>query len=107
MAVPPPQGDQDGTEAIAFGIAAVDGRLDETEISFPATTEELEDALGDPALPYDPRGNTIALSTALEEAGQRTFDSRQDLLNALHPVFEAKRSGGDGFGDWLRSILPV
>ena len=104
MAVPPPQGANDST-AVAFGIAAVDGRLDEAEVSFPATSDEIKRALGDPDLPYDPRGNTIALSTALEETGRRQFDSRQALLNALHPVFEARRSG-DGVGGWLRSLLP-
>jgi len=105
MAVPPPNGEKDAS-AIAFGIAAVDGRLEDVDLSFPATRAEIEQAVGDPDIPYDPRGNTMTLSTALEETDQQRFESRQALLNALHPVFEARRSGGENLGGWLRSILP-
>ncbi|MDR5657086.1 hypothetical protein RH831_07815 [Halodesulfurarchaeum sp. HSR-GB] len=104
MAVPPPETDEDET-AIAFGIAAVDGLLDETDLDFPADRQAVETALGNRVVPYDPRGNTVSLTTALEDVEKRQFGSRQELLNALHPVFEARRNGA-GLQGWLRSLLP-
>ena len=105
MAAPPPQDDDAGPEAIAFGIAAVDAALDETDISFPVDTPTLTDAIGDKEIPYDSRGRTVTLANALGEIDRREFDSRRELLNALHPVFEAKRERG-GIGGWLRTIFP-
>lgn len=105
MAAPPPQGDDAEPETIAFGIAAVDEALEETELSYPADAREVLAATGDRDIPYDSRGRTISLSTALEETDRRTFDSRRELLNALHPVFEAKRDRG-GLSGWLKALLP-
>jgi len=105
MAAPPPQGEDAEPEAIAFGIAAVDAILEDTELAFPATGQEVLEAVGDHEIPYDPRGRSIQLSAALEATDRTTFESRRELLNALHPVFEAKRDKG-GLGGWVRSILP-
>ncbi len=104
MAAPPPQGDETQT-AITFGIAAMDEHLADAELTFPATREAILRELGDRQVAYDPRGNTMSLETALAETGRTRFDSRRELMNALHPVFEQKRRGG-GLGGWLESILP-
>ena len=104
MAAPPPQNDAD-LAAITFGIAAMDEVLDEASISFPADASELQTAIGDREVPYDPKGNTVTFETVLEKTGQRRFESRRELLNALHPVFEELRRGG-GIGAWLQSLLP-
>ena len=104
MAAPPPQNDQE-TTAITFGIAAMDEYLVESDLEFPASRAEILDSLGNRAVPYDPRGNTMALETALEETGQEKFESRRELQNSLHPVFEGKRERS-GLGGWLKSILP-
>lgn len=103
MAAPPPQSDTD-TAAITFGIAAMDEVLEKSEIDFPVATPDLIGTVGDRAIPYDPRGNTVELRVAIEETGQDQFESRRDLLNALHPVFEEKRRGG-GIGEWLQSLF--
>lgn len=105
MAAPPPQGDDTEPETIAFGIAVVDEALEEAELSYPADAEAVLEAMGDREIPYDPRGRTIRLSVALEKADRQRFESRRELLNALHPVFEAKRETG-GLSGWVRTILP-
>jgi len=108
MGVRPPQ--QDGDEevaTVAFGIAALDEHLDDTDVTFPVSGRELVARLDDPSVPYDAGGNEIALSTALEEAHADDFDTRQDLLNALHPVFEAKREhANSSIVGQIRSLLP-
>lgn len=105
MAAPPPQGDDAEAETIAFGIAAVDEALEATELSFPADADEILEATGDRDIPYDTRGRTIRLSTAIEESEGRHFDTRRELLNALHPVFEEKRDSS-GLSGWVRTLLP-
>lgn len=104
MAAPPPQDDQE-TSAITFGIAAMDEYLETADLDFPASNQEILGAMGNRNVPYDPKGNTITLETALETTGQRKFGSRRELLNTLHPVFEAKRKES-GFGSWLKTIFP-
>lgn len=104
---PPQQGDDDEPETVAFGIAALDEHLSRGDVTFPVTEEELLDALGDPAIPYDAKGNEIALSTALEEVHVQRFDTRQELLNALHPVFENTRErANNSIVGQLRALFP-
>ncbi|MFB6299846.1 MAG: hypothetical protein ABEH65_06245 [Halobacteriales archaeon] len=107
MGVRPPQQDSDEPELIEFGIAALDGRLERAEIEFPAGRREIERALGNVCVPYDANGNEIPLSEALEELDQQRFDSEQDLLNALHPVFERYRAqSASGIIASIKSFLP-
>jgi hypothetical protein len=108
MGVRPPQQDGDDEVAtVAFGIAALDEHLDDEAVVFPATGSELVARLGDPSVPYDAAGNEIALATALEETHAEEFETRQDLMNALHPVFEAKRErANNSIVGQLRSLLP-
>ena len=107
MAARPPQQDTSTPDAVEFGIAALDGYLDEVDVSYPATREEIVRALGDPEVPYDAAGNAVALSAAMETLPKRRFDSRSELLDLLHPVFEEYRvsTGGSLFGR-LRALLP-
>lgn len=108
MGVRPPQnGGDEEPESIAFGIAVLDDRLERAGLEFPATADEIVDALDDPTVPYDGAGNSVALSTALDETAVSRFEHRQELMNALHPVFEdhrdrAKRS----VVRRLRTLLP-
>ncbi|WP_255196049.1 hypothetical protein [Halorarius litoreus] len=108
MGVRPPQDDtNDEPEAVTFGIAALDAQLDRSGVTFPASSEELVRALGDPAVPYNAGGNSVRLSEALDELHFQQFETEQELLNALHPVFEAYRERrGGGFVGRLRSLLP-
>jgi len=107
MAARPPQQDTSSPDSVEFGIAALAGHLDRAEVEFPATQEEVVRALGDPDVPYDAAGNTVALSEAMEALPKRAFDSKSELLDLLHPVFEEYRvsTGGSLLGR-LRSILP-
>ncbi|MFD1634995.1 hypothetical protein ACOZ4L_04560 [Haloplanus ruber] len=107
MAARPPQQDSSSPDAIEFGIAALAGHLDRTDIDFPATDEEIVRALGDPDVPYDAAGSAVALSEAIETLPKRTFESESELLDLLHPVFEEYRvsTSGSLLGR-LRSILP-
>lgn len=104
---PPQQSDDDAPETIAFGIAALDEHLSRADTVFPMTEEEVLDALGDPTVPYDAKGNTIRLSEALGEVGQSSFETKQEFMNALHPVFEARRErANNSLVGRLRSLLP-
>ena len=104
---PPQQSDDDAPEIIAFGIAALDEHLERADVTFPVTEEALLETVGDPSIPYDATGNEIRLSTALEELPRSRYETRQEFMNALHPVFEARRErGNDSFVGRLRSLLP-
>jgi hypothetical protein len=107
MAARPPGGDGSAEpEAIEFGIAALDARLEESEISFPATSGEILRALDHPEIPYDSKGRTIELATALERTPQSEFENETELLDALYPAFDEARRGGRGFLDGIRDALP-
>jgi hypothetical protein len=104
---PPQQSDDDAPETIAFGIAVLDEHLERADVVFPATSEELLDSVGDPAIPYDAKGNEIRLSEALSEVPQSSFETRQEFMNILHPVFEARRQrANNSIVGQLRSLLP-
>ena len=103
---PPGGGDTAEPEAIEFGIAALDARLDEADVSFPATAAELGEALGDQEIPYDAQGRSIALSTALDRVPKQRFENETELLDALYPVFDEARSEERGVIASLRDALP-
>jgi hypothetical protein len=107
MAARPPQQDTSSPDAVEFGIAALVGHLDGANIEYPATSDEIVRALGDPDIPYDGSGSTVALSEAMDALPKRTFDSESELLELLHPVFEEYRvsTSGSLLGR-IRAILP-
>lgn len=104
MAAPPPKGSEEQT-AITFGIAAMDEHLKDADLDFPADKPQILQQIGDRAIAYDPQGNCMSLESAIHETGRQRFESRQDLLNALHPVFEDRRTQG-GLGSWVQSLIP-
>jgi hypothetical protein len=107
MAVRPPQDDDDEPDALEFGIAALDAYLDRGEVQFPATADEVVDALGDPEIPYDAGGNGVRLSKALEAVPRDRFESESQFLELLHPVFEDYRSkASNSIIRQLRAMLP-
>lgn len=107
MAARPPQDSTDEPDAIEFGIAALDARLDRAELSFPADAETIVRAVADTDVPYDASGNTLSLDEAIDRTGTERFDSERELLNELYPVFEAqRRSRSSGVLAQLRSLLP-
>jgi len=103
---PPGGGGPSEPDAIEFGIAVLDERIEEADVSFPATAEEIRDALGDHEIPYDAKGRTIALGDALDQVSQRRFENETEFLDALYPVFDRKRREGGGFLTSLRDALP-
>jgi hypothetical protein len=107
MGVRPPQDDGSEPDAIEFGIAALAPRLDEAEIDYPATAEEIVRAVGDSEVPYDAAGSTVRLSEALDAVPKRRFDSQSEVLDLLHPVFEDYRANrSHGVLAQLRQLLP-
>ena len=107
MAVRPPDDDSSGPETIEFGIAALDARIDEASVEFPATADELVSGLDDPDIPYDASGNTVALRTVLDRIPTQTYESESQLLDQSHPIFEEyRRSTSNGFLSQLRALLP-
>jgi hypothetical protein len=106
MAVRPPQQDGDEPDSLEFGIAALSPYLSESDLVFPATAEEVVRELGDVAIPYDANGNTVALSEALSAVRASEFDTKRELLDALHPVLEEYRESGGGIFSQLRALLP-
>ena len=103
---PPGGGDTKEPEAIEFGIAALDARLDEADVSFPATAAELRDALGDQEVPYDAQGRSIALADALDRVPKREFENETAFLDAVYPVFDEARREERGVIASLRDALP-
>lgn len=104
---PPSDGTDDEPDVVEFGIAALDARLEGRDVSFPASATDLEAAHGDIRVSVDPAGHEITLREALAECESARFDSRQELLNALHPVFERKREKySGGVLGTLRSLVP-
>lgn len=92
MGVQPPTNDiEEEPDVIEFGIAALDAQLTELDISFPADADRLEREYGSVTVPIDAAGTEITLADALAGTDQSAFESEQDLLNALHPVFEQRR----------------
>ncbi|GAB3410700.1 hypothetical protein GCM10027435_01570 [Haloparvum alkalitolerans] len=106
MAARPPTGGTEEPDAIEFGIAALDARLDETELQFPATAEEVRAAVRNAEVPYDASGHTVTLDAALAETDADRFETRTELLDELHPVFERRRRRGGGPIARLRDLLP-
>jgi len=106
MAARPPTGDDgDDPEVIAFGIAALDARLDEAGVTFPATDDDLRRALGDEEIPYDATGRTIRLDDALAGVERQEYGSKNELLDVLYPVFDERRAEGGMLGH-IRAMLP-
>lgn len=107
MAVRPPQDDSADPDQLAFGIAALDARLDEATVEFPATTREIVDAVDNTDVPYDTAGHTLALDEALSRIPKDRFESEQELLDVLHPVFEDERArSADSILAQIRRLLP-
>ena len=106
MAAVPPPSDGDEPDTVTFGIPALDERLRENEVTFPITADSPVSELDDPEIPCDPAGRSIRLSAAIDHADRHRFESRRDLLNALHPVFEDVRESSSVTG-WLRRLLPI
>ncbi|MFC7187118.1 hypothetical protein [Halorubrum yunnanense] len=103
---PPSGGGSADPDAIEFGIAVLDERIDEAGVSFPATGREIVDAIDDGAIPYDAKGRTVGLSEALDEVPQTEFENETEFLDALYPVFDRKRREGGSFLTSLRDALP-
>jgi hypothetical protein len=103
---PPGGGGSSEPDAIEFGIAVLDERIEEAGVSFPATDREIRDALGDSEIPYDAKGRTVALGDALDQVPQERFENETEFLDALYPVFDRKRREGGGFLTSLRDALP-
>lgn len=109
MGVRPPDNDEldKGPDVVEFGIAAVDARLDDEDLSYPVEVASLRREYGDLEIPYDASGQTVQLASVLEEVDSRAFESEQDMLNQLHPVFEEIReSSSSRLLGQLRSLVP-
>jgi len=103
---PPGGGGSSEPEAIEFGIAVLGARIEDADVSFPATGEQILDALGDQEIPYDAKGRTVTLSAVLDQTPKTRFENETELLDALYPVFDRKRREGGGFLSSLRDALP-
>lgn len=107
MGVRPPQNDSSPPDTVEFGIAALDARLDESDLEFPATHEEIPLAVENTANPYNAAGRTLELAVALEKIPKRHFENEIELLDELHPVFEhQRRTASGGLVSRLRALLP-
>jgi hypothetical protein len=106
MGVRPPQQDGSDADHIEFGIAALEPHLDD-RIDYPATADEIVRTVGDVEVSYDASGGTVALSEILESAPRSRFDSKRELLDTLHPVFEVYRAAkSNSLVGRLRGLLP-
>ncbi len=107
MAAKPPQNETSDPDVIEFGIASLAARLEETEIQYPVSGEQLVHQIDNTEIPIDGSGNTVALETALARVPKNEFTSESELLDVLHPVFEEYRQqAGTSFFGRLRALLP-
>lgn len=107
MGVRPPANDANEPDVVEFGIAALEPTLDDVDLEYPTDVRTVRTKLGHVEVPYDAAGNTIELERALDELDERTFETKRDLLNALHPVFEEKReTAGRSLLAQLRGLVP-
>ncbi|WP_416839708.1 hypothetical protein [Haloferax sp. DFSO52] len=107
MAARPPQNDTSEPDAIEFGIAALSDDVDNADIDFPADARTIAQALDHVDVPIDAAGNTVTIDEALDATPQDQFESRRDLLEALHPVLEEYRANASkSFFARLRSLVP-
>lgn len=107
MAVRPPSDDADSSKVIEFGIAALEPHLEDAEVHYPVSKSELATSLGDRKIPVDAAGRTVSLGRILDDVESDRFDSEQELMNELHPAFEAHRlHESSGVIGKLRSFLP-
>jgi hypothetical protein len=108
MGVQPPSDDGEEPAAIEFGIAALDAKLPEDEIEYPASARDIDERVGHIEVPYDPAGHAITVSDALEMVSATEFDMQQDLPYALHPVFELNlEETASSLLALLRPLVPV
>jgi hypothetical protein len=108
MGVQPPSNDiGDEPDVVEFGIAALDARLEELDLDFPVEADQLRRAHGGLTVPIDAAGTEITLGDAVEASDRQEFQSEQDLLNALHPVFEQRRERASrSILAQLRALVP-
>ncbi|ELZ81563.1 hypothetical protein [Haloferax larsenii] len=107
MAARPPQDNTSEPDTIEFGIAALADDVDEADIDFPADAQTIARALGHVDVPIDAAGNTVSIDEALEATGRTTFESRRELLDVLHPVFEEFRAkASTSLLGRLRALVP-
>lgn len=108
MGVRPPSDDTDDEpDVIEFGIAALDARLEQLDVAFPVTAEELVANHGEMSIPVDAAGTEITLATALEKTSKQKFETERELLDVLHPVFEEHRKDSSRrYLSQLRALLP-
>jgi hypothetical protein len=108
MGVQPPSNEiETEPEVVEFGIAALAAKLDSRAVSYPIDADRLEEEHGDVSVPVDAAGHEITLADALASTERTGFDSEADLLDALHPVFEAEREAiSRSLVAQLRGLLP-
>jgi len=108
MAARPPSNDiDDGPDVTEFGIVALDAAVEDWNVSFPVSSEELRAEYGDEQIPIDASGHEMSLGEALADCSRTRFRDKQDLLNALHPIFEAERERlSNSLLSQLRALLP-
>lgn len=104
---PPPTDIDDEPDIVEFGIAALEARLDDRDVTFPITADELVESHGDVAVAVDAAGHEMTVAEALDHCPQVRFESKTALLDALHPVFEAERESlSNGILSQLRALVP-
>jgi len=108
MGVQPPSNDiEEGPDVVEFGIAALAARVEDLDLEYPVEAETLVDRHGETTVPVDAAGTEISVAEAVRASGRREFSSEQDLLNALHPVFEEKREATSrSIIAQLRALVP-
>lgn len=107
MAARPPTGGGSDPDAIEFGIAVLGERLDRAGVRFPATTTELIESMDNTEVAYDASGNTLDVAAELRDLPVEHFDTKRDVLNRLHPIFEERRRSGAGsLLGRVRTLLP-
>ena len=62
--------------------------------------------MGHVEVPYDTRGHSVRLEEVLAEVEAERFEDEQELLNAMHPVFERRRQQGASMIERVRRVLP-
>lgn len=104
---PPSNGVEEEPDVVEFGIPALAAKLESRDVGYPTDTDTLARQYGDLPIPVDAAGHEVSLAEVLDKVDRRTFESEADLLDALHPVFEAEREAvSRSVVAQLRGLLP-
>ena len=91
---------------MTFGPDAVRYLIEESDLSYPVSVRRLEREYALENVELDAAGNSVMLAEILGEVEDDAFESEQDLVETLEPLFEEQsRKRNDGLVASLKRLF--